>query len=266
MKYKIFFFLIILAAMSYFGCIQKQVREQIAEVKTQYASDEADRLTKFFQMCNSDIRKAVDIIAAHKMSGMLTHLKKMDMDGKKYYLLEREHLTEMIKSVNEGTYSDLILINNKGVIIYTMTNDDIFGKHVKYHLKDSALERCFDNSANGFYLTDVVRFPPDNGNAAIFAAFPDKTDDYIKGVFVIQINMEIIDALFEKKTVIIGSDGNYRLDKDLGNIFKPYKYLDKIDLVKAGNTGKGEFEIQNKKYHFYSFNYGTLSWIIIPEN
>jgi hypothetical protein len=266
MKKQTFFFIIIFVIITYLSCAQKQVREEIPEVKKRFVSEEADKLTRFFRMCNSDIKEAVNVIATHKMIGVLTHLKKMDMEGKKYYLLEREHLTEMIKSVTEGTYSDLILINNKGVIIYTMANDDIFGQHVKHHLKDTALERCFDNAVGGFYINDMSKFPPDNGAPKLFVAFPDKADDYVRGILVIQINIEIIEALFEKKTAIIGRDGNYRLDIDRENIFTPYKYWDKIDLVKLNNFGKEEFEIQNTGYTYYSFNYNTLSWIIIREN
>ncbi len=267
MKKNGFYLLILIFAVSaILCCSQKQLIEHVVEEKPQKVSEESEKLIKFFRVCESDIQEAVKVIADYKMSGMLTHLKEMDNGGRKYYLLEREHLTEMIKAVTKNTYSDLILINNKGVIIYTMTNDDIFGKHVKYHLKDTALEKCFNNSANGLYIADFSNFPQGERATKLFAAFPDKNNDYVRGIFIIQINIEIIEALFEKKTTIIGRDGNYRLDSDKDNIFQPYKYFYKIDFIKLNRTEKEYFEAENKRFIYYPFNYNTLSWIIISEN
>ncbi len=261
MKYKINCFLFIFVTV--LNCAVQQIPEKTKEPDT----SESGELTRFFNICRHDIRKSMKIIADNKMIGMLTYLKKMDMEGKKYYLLERENLTAMIKSVTEGTYSDLILMNSSGVIIYTMKNDDIFGKSVKLHLKESALNTCFNKSSEiGFYIDDVSIFPPGSNNPKLFVSLPDKREDSIKGVFVIQIDIEIICSLFKKIPVIIGKDGNYRIDENIDNILKPYNYFDSIDIQSLEKNGKQKAVIDKKNYIYYPFSFDNLSWIIISEN
>jgi len=261
MRYKIFYFIIF--SMVILNCTSKQIPEKPQQISTL----ESDELTRFFNICSSDIQKAMNVIADNKMIGMLTYLKKMDMEGRKYYLLERENLTEMIKSVTEGTYSDLILINNLGVIIYTMINDDIFGKSVKSHLKDTALNTCFKKSSEiGFYIDDISMFPPKSRNPKIFVSLPDKRDDSIKGVFIIQIDIEIINSQFKKIPVVIGRDGNYRIDKNIDNILTPYYAFEKINIESLSRPGQQIMVIDNKNYIYYPFNFNNLSWIIISGN
>lgn len=240
--------------------------KQIPEEPIKHISQDIDNLNKFFKICNMDIEKAVKVIADNKMIGMLTYLKRMDMEGRKYYLLERENLTAMIKSVTEGTYSDLILINNSGVIIYTMINDDIFGKNVKTHLKDTALDTCFRRSSEiGFYIDDISFFPSDTGGPKLFASFPDKADNYTKGVFIMQIDSDIIEHIFQKRTIIIGRDGKYRIDKNRENILKPYEFFNKIDFENLNKSKRQFIQIENKNYIYYPFSYNSLSWIVFSE-
>jgi hypothetical protein len=259
MRNKILYTLIIIFAVS--GCSQRQA----VEIKPQddfFKTYESERLLEFFTTCNNDIKKAVQVISDYKMIANLTHLKRMDMEGKKYYLLERENLTKMIKTVTDGTYSDLILINKSGVIIYTMVNDEIFGQNIKTHLKDTALNKCFTNSSEkGFYIEDMSKFPSANGTPKIFVSYPDKIEDFIRGIFIIQINTEVIKSIFEKVPVITGMDGKYRLDKNEDNILQPYSYFNKI----IPGNGRQYFEIENKKYSYYPFKFNSISWIIISE-
>ena len=71
------------------------------------------------------VAEYLDVVMEEEIVKNLTHLHRMDYGGRKYYLLERENITKMIQAVTEGTYTDLILVNKKGIIIYTMNNDDI---------------------------------------------------------------------------------------------------------------------------------------------
>jgi len=261
MKNKINYFLIFIVII--LNCTTKQIPEN----PQPFINTDSDDLTRFFNICYTDIYKAMNVIADNKMIGMLTHLKKMDMEGRKYYLLERENLTKIIKSVTEGSYSDLILINSSGVIIYTMMNDDIFGKSIKSHLKDTALNRCFSKSSEiGFHIEDISMFPPKTKNPKLFVSLPDKRDDSVKGVFIIQIDVEIINSLFKKIPAIIGKDGNYRIDKNIDNISKPYNSFNKIDIENITKIKKQTIIIENKNYIYYPFNFNSISWIIISEN
>ena len=258
---KIITILIFISILS--ACSSKQIQE----IKLKPQQTDINNLTKFFTTCKTDIQNAVKIISDNKMIGMLTHLKKMDMEGKKYYLLERENLTSMIKSVTEGTYSDLILINSSGVIIYTMVNDEIFGKSIKTHLKDTALNICFyKSSESGFYIEDVSFFPPNSGMPKIFVSFPDERDNFTKGVFIIQIDTEIILSAYKTIHSIVGKDGKYRMDKNTENILKPCDFFAKIYKDNMSNSINPNIEIGNTVYNYYPFNFDNLDWIIISGN
>ena len=70
-----------------------------------------DDLTNFFRQCESDIQRAKRVIIDRNIVMKLSHFHKMDFGGRKFYLLERESITKLIKSVTEGIYSDIILIS-----------------------------------------------------------------------------------------------------------------------------------------------------------
>lgn len=231
--------------------------------KSNKGTPEINKLRNFFTVCNSDIKKAIKIVTDYKMSANLTHLRRMDAGGKKYYLLERENLSEMIMSVTEGTYTDLILINRSGLIVYTMKNDNIFGKNVRSHLKDTALYNCYLKGAQGFHIEDISMFPDDSGSPSVFVAYPDKTDGHLSGIFIIQIRIDIIKNIMDEKTIIIGEDGTYRLSGDNKNLYKPYDYFSSIDINAAG---KKHFRINNKKYTYYPVDIYNLKWIVINRD
>src|SRR4030042_4555789 len=99
-------------------------------------------LKGLFKLCESDLEKAKKVIIEKDLVKILSHLQKMDSGGKKYYLLEREAITSMIKSVTEGVYSDFILINRDGTVVYTMANDKLFAGNVRTPLVKQALASC----------------------------------------------------------------------------------------------------------------------------
>jgi hypothetical protein len=50
----------------------------------------------------------------------------MNDGGSKYYLLEKESISAMIRSTARETYHDLILVNSSGTVLYTMQNETLF--------------------------------------------------------------------------------------------------------------------------------------------
>ena len=256
MRYLIIIFLII----SIIGC-KEQIRKE-----TTVVTPEIGELENFFHICNEDIKKAVKIVSDYKMVANLTHLKRMDTGGKKYYILERENLTAMIMAVTEGTYSDLMLINKSGLIIYTMKNDAIFGKSVKHHFADTPFLDCFNKGMNGFYIEDVSLFPDNNSQPSLFASYPDIEEGQVRGIFIIQINIDIIQSILKKESIILGTDGKYRIDENPDNLFRPFSFFDKIEIENLKTGSKMQFETESKRYTYYPFNYSGLDWIIIFTN
>lgn len=223
-----------------------------------------DELTRFFKVCESDIKKAVEVIRKHKIAEILNHFLIMGGGGKKYYLLEKENISEMILAVTEGTYSDLLLLNSNGTVIYAMKNDDLFSKSLKNGLAESSLNKCFVNSSSGvLHIEDISIFPPLTENKSLLVSYPDIAEGQIKGIFIIQINHEIIENVFTRKIQIIGSDGLYRICDTSENILTPYPYMNNVDIEGLNNGQMRSFLCGEKMCSLYRFKFSTLDWAVI---
>lgn len=227
---------------------------------------EVDRLNRFFHMCEIDIKNAIKILYRSDIIRSLTHFQKIDPGGKKYYLLERKTISDMIRSVTIGVYSDLIVINSKGIIIYTMVNDDIFGHNVKTYLKESTIHKCFIRSIKeDIYIHDISIFPLITGNAKLFISMRNGDGKSFRGVLILQIDIMTIEKILQKNTTVIGRDGNYRIVSDRHNILCSYPLFNKIDLSNISKSKTNQFEHQNKIFTYYPFKFKNLSWIVITD-
>jgi hypothetical protein len=246
---------LILAALS---CRSKQTaidNKQMAEI---------DRLTGFFSTCEKDIRNAVGVVMENEIIKNLTHLQKMNAGGRKYYLLERENLTSMIMAVTEGVYTDLILINRHGTVIYTMINDNIFGKNAAQGLHGSAIHDCFEKSREGsLHIEDVTIFPPVTGSLHIFISMMDVKDEFSRGVFIMQIDMSIIQNLLGDEAVALDREGLYRITPERDKIFSPCPYFNKIDVSGMKASEQKSFIYDEREYMYSPFNFADLFWIIV---
>ncbi len=242
------------------GCATETVTKKGAVTET-------DRLTQFFSHCETDMKNAMKIVDEKDIVKSLTHLLRMNEGGKRYYLLERESLSRMIRAVTDGVYSDLILVNRSGIIIYTMVNDDIFGKNVKTYLNGSAVHRCFLKSQNtGMHIEDISIFPLITGSANLFLSIQDKSGGSFNGVFIMQVSIKKIENLFKKGTTVISKDGKYRISTNRDNILNPCPLFDKIDLEGLNDNKKKYFKWENKKFIYYPYRYKNIFWIVISTD
>ncbi|MFC1671218.1 hypothetical protein ACFL20_12575 [Spirochaetota bacterium] len=230
--------------------------------KTVVTETPNDDLTKFFRQCESDIQRAKKVIIDNNIVMKLSHFQKMDSGGKKFYLLERESITKMINSVTEGIYSDIILINKPGKIIYTMENDNLFGKNVNGSLRETSLNRCYTNKNEDVHLEDVSFLPDNPGKYLIFVSGKVKGGMTFPGILILQINIKKIKSLLKHKSEVIGYDGNYRISSNNG-IKTRYKHFNKIDLKEKKLN---RFQVDNNTLVLYnSFKFKNISWIILSK-
>ena len=143
----------------------------------------------------------------HDIVKMLTHFLRMDGGGKKYYLLEREHISEMILAVPEGLYSDFILINRHGVVVYSRENDEIFGKNVRTGLSESPLARCFAQQDRALHVEDVAVFPSGSGRYGIFISSRIEVENTFHGIFILQAGVEKVEGYLDAGTELLYYDG-----------------------------------------------------------
>ena len=104
---KLFIILIVLV-IPYCKTPQKVQPDRIELIKKIEPFD-VNNLKDFFIRSELDVRNAGRVIVERDIVKNLSHLLRMDSGGKKYYILERENITRMIKSVTKGVYTDFIL-------------------------------------------------------------------------------------------------------------------------------------------------------------
>lgn len=220
-------------------------------------------LHSFFSMCERDLHNAARVISDRDLIRNLTHLHRMNAGGKKYYLLEREAITEMIKSVTEGIYSDFILINRHEVVIYTRENDQIFGKKVSSSLIGSPLDHCVKNSSHGMYIEDISAFPPESGQYNLFISATVLKEETVHGVFILQVGTGKIEEAIPPNTTIIDREGIIRVSRNHKDLLSPYPFYGKMDVNGIGKDRLMVFENADIVFKYFPFEFRNLKWIIV---
>ncbi|HNW30626.1 MAG TPA: hypothetical protein PKN50_19275 [Spirochaetota bacterium] len=227
----------------------------------------ATRLKNLFELCESDLEKAKKVIIERDLIKMLTHLQKMDRGGDKYYLLEREGITSMIKAVTEGVYSDFVLINREGTVIYTMKNDGIFARNVRTSLGKTALGLCYANRETKPFIASMASMPLYWDGYYIAVSSDVSAPGTMPGIFILMVDMEKVQRLVGEKSFIVGPLGTYEVAVDRNKIHTSFSDFDRIDLSVPVNDltvhrfarstgGSAEYRL---------FHYSNLRWVIITE-
>jgi len=242
MKKIIFIFIFILI----FSCKSQPIKK----IKLNHSS--VDKLKELLDETSRDIKKAEKVVIDRDIVKNLTHLQKMNSGGKKYYILERESTSKMIKSVTKGLYSDFILINKKGYVVYTMNNNDIFNKNVKSSfLRNTVLHNCYFNRNNGIFFSRISTDLNSNTGYNILISIKVSGKESFPGIFVLQLDTKRILSIIQDKIEVLNQNGKYILTKD--KMFTKYKNFKELlpTLLKQ------------KKISL--FTYKNLKWYILKK-
>lgn len=224
-------------------------------------------LNDFFLRCEEDIRQASKVVIDHDLVKNLTHLKYMNYGGRKYYLLERESITDMINAVTVGIYADYILINKGGDIIYTRVNDTIFGKNVRTSLAKSPLKTCYEERDIPIFFHDVEKLSLTDSDQFIFASTKVKGGNSNPGIFILQFDVRKLREVLDEKTDIIGIDGTYKLTQKNIESGAAYPYFNNINLGHKDTEELYTFTSPaNRLVSYRFFKHGTIHWILVREN
>lgn len=223
-----------------------------------------DKLEIFFKRTENDSVKAGNVLEKYKIIQHLTHLRKMDSGGKKYYLLEKDDITRMINSVTEGIYLDYILINKNGDIIYTNNNDDIFGTNVNTGYEESPLQKCFINRT-GVYFEDISYMAPSSKIYSLYISTPVYVEGNYHGVLILQVEIKKIIELLEKGAEILSRDGIIRVTPDTGRVFSRFNFFEKIDMEALDKSGVTELNNSNGRFRLYRFRFKEINWIVADK-
>ncbi len=263
-------FYIFLFSVIFFSCGTEKVK--IYEVKAEISKseeivkkeDEATRLEKFFKRSELDSSRAGLIIEKNKIIQHLTHLRKMDRGGKKYYLLEKDDITEMIRSVTAGIYLDYILINHNGDIIYTSRENGLFGTNVNSGYEETPLKKCFINRS-GVYFEDFSFISSSSKVYSLYIATPIYVEGSFHGTLILQLEMKKLSGILEPETEIFSRDGIIRVTNSEERIFIKYSGFEKIDMNELNRDGVTYLYSATDKLKFSKFNFKGIDWILVNK-
>ena len=211
-----------------------------------------NKLEMFFQMCKTDLTNGANIVIDNDIVKNLSHLLNMG-GGKKYYILERESITKMIRSVTKGVYDDFIIINKAGTIIYTMNNNDIFDKNVRRNLGSSPYNRCYDNRKMKLYIDDVSW---QENDYYLYVSMKVSGKNSFPGIFILKANInKLRNYIKDEKIEIIGKDKLYRVSDTSSETLKLHKDSATIDID----------NFQKSKPNYKQFRFNNLNWLVIKK-
>lgn len=254
MKKFIVLILMVLAACS------SQVKNIVIPPEVEMPAD-LSVLQKFFRMTETDALRARQVIEKNKMVLNLSHLKGMDRGGKKYYLLEKENITDMINAVTEGVYADYILINSRGDIIYTRSDSGLFGENINKGFEDTPLRKCFCNS-DDIHFEDVALMTNSSDTLGMYVSVPVYYEGARDGALILQIDICYINRLFNVPTDIISREGLVRIASDRSRILSMYNAFGEIDMASLDRNRNWLCTGSDRKTEYTLFSYKNISWII----
>jgi len=226
--------------------------------------DDMNILERFFKRSESDSIKAGNVLQKHKIIQHLTHLRKMDSGGKKYYLLEKDDITKMINSVTEGIYLDYIMINKNGDIIYTNRNDDLFGTNIYKGYEKTPLQKCF-LSRTGVFFEDVSFIAPSSKIYSLYLSSPVYVEGNFHGVLILQVDIKKISEILDPEIEILSRDGVIRVSPFEERIFSKYSGIAVIDMKNLDSNGETFLEYAEGKLRFSKFKFKEIDWIIMKK-
>ena len=192
--------LILIIFFSFLSCAKTEIRQ----------NPSFDRLSGLMSETFTSLTNASESISSKNLIKNLSHLNRMNYGGSHYYPLEREAITEIITSLSSSDFSECILMNAEGKIIYTMKDDEILGKsYVSFG--SSPLPSLFEKTISGEQsIYDFSIFPSSSTEPAVFFAVPVKDQEKIIGVLIAAVPSEKIKNSVSDLVMITDKESNIR--------------------------------------------------------
>jgi hypothetical protein len=203
-------------------------------------------LERFFTVFEKDMDNTSKVISEQELIKNLTHLQRMNLGGNKYYPLERESLTKMIRELASYEYSECVLINKSGMIIYSMVDDKLFSVKAETFTKHIGI--IFNHAKKGTpYIFDTSVFPVLSGEHRILFGMPVIRNGDTEGVIIAALKASDAVKISGVSKSIVDSEGVIRLDANDAKI-----------LTQCEDCSSPE----DLRKNYIPFNYRNLQWFI----
>lgn len=213
----------------------------------------------FLIRSEGDVTRAGLVIQKHRIIQHLTHLRKMNNGGKKFYLLEKDNITEMINAVTEGIYNDYILINRHATIVYSKNRDDLFGSEITYGFESSPLSKLYQKGKRKILFHDISPVTAQSNETSLFLSIPVYVQKSFHGILILETDHSTILKNVKGSFTVIDEKGIVRISKNRDEIYSKYKYLKNID------KNEGAFSTPEGKVYYSTFVHNDLKWIICEK-
>jgi methyl-accepting chemotaxis protein len=214
----------------------------------------------------------------------LKNFKKVTtkIGGPEWRAFEQVYNPWLAKYIEEYGYIDLFLISDQGQVLYTVEKAADLGQNLKTgQLKDSPAGRAFRQGLSGPTIQDFDVYGPSGDAPAAFVASPIKESGKTRGVAMLQIPIEQINAIMQERTglgetgetYLVAADQLFRSDSRLfedSTILDP-NYVVNTEAVNEALAGvTDEAIIHNFKKVPVLSAYSPLEipgaqWVIVAE-
>ena len=208
-----------------------------------------DPVTKYFETFHHDMAETVKVIAEQELVKNLTHLQRMNYGGNKYYPLEREALTKMIRSLSSYPYAECILANASGMIIYSMVEDRFFSHNTEGFRTNIA--PAFTQARTGNpYIVDVAEYPAKSGVFRLWYAMPVFRHGKVEGVLIAAMDTVEIQKATGVKGEILDAQGYIRVSCDLTRMVQNVND-ELVSQIKAENLPPSWIKVSHYNLAWY---------------
>jgi methyl-accepting chemotaxis protein len=153
--------------------------------------------------------------------------------------------------MEEHGYIDLFLVSAGGDVVYTVEEASDLGENLKAgRLKDSPAGKAFQRGLEAPAIQDFEAYEPSGDVPAAFVSAPIETNGTVKGVVMVQLPIDHINAIMQERTglgetgetYLVGADKLFRSDSrfvEESTILDPTHLVDTAAMGKAlkGKTG-----------------------------
>jgi methyl-accepting chemotaxis protein len=236
---------------------------QDALMKTAFNQIEAAQMIKRAQIEGYFVERKGDIKVLSESSDVIDALREFakaykkdgkKIKGSKWRAAKKSHSNWLKKYKKVYGYYNLFLINRRGIVLYTVTEESDLGENLIYgKLAGSPLGKMFKRAVKGIAIQDFEPYAPSNGVPAAFIGAPIKSGKKRLGVVALQIPLDAINKIMQERsgmgktgeTYLVGPDKLMRsdsyLDKQNHSVAASFKNpeLGKVDTVAVRKVLEG---------------------------
>lgn len=159
---------------------------------------DTNKIKQVFDSYISELNNLKKIIIQYDLITQLSHFLFISNGNTKYYLVESEHLNELLNNINQKNYYDLILLDKHYKILYSMNDSSLIGQYLPNILPLLNL-KCYNNK---LYIFNPFEYPNLSKNYCFAILICLKKNNTIYGYYLALINFSKITTLLPKHSVI----------------------------------------------------------------